>query len=373
MIRIAIDMRRRNGHPSVEGALRCPWAAAILLALVLSFSTVVAMPHLAAAVDATPDTSLTRDPDAEGLVTPIVGLWVGGDATFALNVPEGSEVSGELADVNLLARYEPTPRLSLFADLLLEDTFRVENGSGFQTLNGNLSIDRLYADWFLAPTLTLRVGKFLTPFGLWNPVRRAPLTWTVERPAVTEQTFPEHSTGLDFRYLATLNEWSIDAQLYGPAQDALPLRQSEETGLMVGGRSSLGHSLGPAYAILGLNAAAYEDSTNSRWAGAYGIDLDVSFLGNQLTAEFDYARPWHSSSSVYGSYVQDAIPLIEDLYGVLRIQTFKPLQGPTVTGELIGLFWRPLPFLILKADYQFADRGSADVERGFFASAALLF
>ena len=72
-------------------------------------------------------------------------------------------------------------------------------------------VERLYLEALLTPTLTLRVGEVYTPFGLWNVVRRAPLTWTTERPAITESVFPQHATGLSLLYQATWHGWSIDA------------------------------------------------------------------------------------------------------------------------------------------------------------------
>src|SRR5262249_23317834 len=106
----------------------------------------------------------------------------------------------------------------------------------------------------------------------------------------------------------------------------------------------------------------------------------VSWRGNQLTGEVEYAHlRGDDGSRQVGFYVQDALPIFRDFYGVLRIESFSPRRGSTITGELIGLFWRPLPYLLIKADYQFADGRTANdeqsdnVERGFLASIALFF
>ena len=71
--------------------------------------------------------------------------------------------------------------------------------------------ERLYAEALLTPTLSLRLGEFYTPYGLWNVVRRAPLTWTSDRPSITEDVFPQHATGVSLLYQTTWQGWSVDA------------------------------------------------------------------------------------------------------------------------------------------------------------------
>ena len=71
--------------------------------------------------------------------------------------------------------------------------------------------------------------------------------------------------------------------------------------------------------------------------------------------------------------IQDAFPLIRHLYGVVRYEQFDSPTGLRLDAELVGLFWRPVPFLILKADYQFANRSLGDFQRGFLGSLTLFF
>src|SRR6185369_16595771 len=183
-----------------------------------------------------------------GFVVPHFPLWLGGDLTVTGVVPENGAASIELDDINLLARFEPHPRLSIFSETRLENTFSFTEGHGADLDTADVFIERLYLDWLAGPHLTVRVGKFLTPFGIWNQIRRAPLTWTVERPLVTEHTFPEHTTGVGLMYQATLRGWSIDGTVYAPAQDELPLRESDESGLtLLGGRVAASHEIGTAY------------------------------------------------------------------------------------------------------------------------------
>lgn len=104
------------------------------------------------------------------------GLWVAGDATLHGQVPQQGPAIGEIDDLSLLVRWEPTTRLTLFGELRLEDLFEVVEGEGAQASHWQFVSERLYAEALLTPALSLRLGTVFTPFGLWNVVRRSPFT-----------------------------------------------------------------------------------------------------------------------------------------------------------------------------------------------------
>jgi hypothetical protein len=296
--------------------------------------------------------------------------------TVAAGAPEGNPAFLELDDVSLLLRYDPSARVGFFSELRLENTLELLEGIGVERGNADVLVERLYAEVLLTPHLTLRAGKFFTPFGLWNVIHRAPLTWTVDGPEVTEETFPKRATGLSLVYQTTWHGWSLDATAYGPAQDKLALRRTEEdeTGLMAGGRTAVGRPLGSAYGALGLSVMGFEDAPSERWAEAYGTDLELTFRGHQLTGEFEYTRlRGPGAERELGFYLQDAIPITDTLYGVLRAEYVDLREVGAGTAGVVGLFWRPRPYLILKANYQFGDRLDDVLEPGFITSFTLFF
>jgi Phosphate-selective porin O and P len=301
-------------------------------------------------------------------------LWLGGDLTVAGELLEDGPSSIEIDDINLLLRYEPLPQLAFFSETRIENTLNIEN-ENVQT-RSDVAIERLYADWFVGSGLTVRVGKFLTPFGLWNVIRRAPLTWTVERPLVTDQTFPEHATGVSAMYETTVRGWTLDAVAYGPAQNELSLQSSDEDSrLLTGGRLAAAHALGPAFLSLGLNGAGAERGGSRRMRALYGTDVEVDLWGQQIMAEAAAGRsPGRDGTDVWGLYLQDAIPLRgSTLYGVVRFEHFDPSGEAASDGGLVGLVWRPWEHLIVKADYQFTTTEREDLRRGLLGSIALFF
>ena len=300
-------------------------------------------------------------------------LWVGGDLNFGTEVPEQGPAAVEIDRLSLLARWEPLPRLALFTELRLEEPFHVIENEGPSSRDLELHVERLYAEVLLTPALTIRLGKVFTPFGLWNPVHRAPLLWTVEEPAIADGLFPTETTGLSLLHQTTWRGWSFDTMLYGPTQDEVASRHTSETGWIVGGRFAAGRAIGQAFGTLGVDAASYRPRHHGDWTTATGIDFELSVGGHQVMSEFSSFVPSGPGRTAHGAYLQDAIPLVRDIYGVVRGEYFQPSTGPAGAGGLVGLFWRPRPYLVLRADYLFANHTFEELQPGFHASISLLF
>ena len=337
---------------------------AITIALVMSSVTGAA--HAALPVE--------RDTRDEGLVLSSA-LWIGGDVTLETDVPETGLATAAFDDLSLLARWEPTTRLALFGELRVEDVAEWREGDGLSSAGGEVRLERGYLEALVTPTFALRLGRVFTPFGLWNVVRRAPLTWTVEAPAAAEDVFPEHATGLSLLHRSTWRGWTIDATTYGPVQDEPAIQHSDEKGWLAGARLAVARSIGSAFAGMGLNAAGFRTHDDPDWTTATGLDLELAAAGHQLASELTFRIPASGGRAEFGAYVQDVLPLrplASEIYGVLRFEAFQPAHGGTAIGLLGGLFWRPLPRLVLRADYLFSTRALERLDPGFRGSISIL-
>ncbi len=344
----------------------------------------LALSLLPPAPAAASDWRIRRDQAGNGVVLP-GGVWVAGDATVSGEVPEHGPPAAEIDDLSLLARWEPAARLALFGELRLEDLAEAVDGAGVETHAGRLTAERLYAEVLLTPTVTLRLGKVFTPFGLWNVIDRAPFTWTVEEPAVVEDLFPTRATGLSLLHRTTWHGWSLDATAYGPAQDELRSEgtgdedaDEPEEGWLAGGRVAAGRTVGAAFASVGLNAAGFRRRGGEPWSVASGLDLEVVLRGHQLTGELTLRVPASGGRLVHGSYLQDAIPLAplgplaRDLWAIVRVEHLRAPDGSAV-GGVLGLFWRPVPSLIVRGDDVVGSRALESFEPGLHGSLSLLF
>jgi len=376
--RVVMEPRASRGtRPGSPLHHRCRAMCRSVIASLLALVTIVS---LALAAEGEPGSLFTPEGGEGGYRVGQTGLWVGGFASLEVEVPESQPAILQLADLGLLVRYELTPTLAFFNETDLDDVVSWVEGSGIERGSRVLLLERLYLDWTPHPEITVRFGKFLTPFGIWNVIRRAPLTWTVDRPVATQNAFPDHITGLSLIYQTTRHGWSFDATAYGQAQDELVRGASDISATAAGGgRVVAAHTLGSAYLALGLSGVAFDNRDTNRWEDSVGTDADLTLLGNHITGEFAYTRVRETKASdEWSFYVQDVVPLYGQLYGVLRFEHVVPRRGPTVNGPLIGLTWRVLPHVILKADYQFADHPAdpsqkSDIEPGFLAGVTVFF
>jgi hypothetical protein len=63
---------------------------------------------------------------------------------------------------------------------------------------GGIAIERAYLEYDVAPYMTVRVGRWLTPYGIWNIDHGSPVIIGIQRPYIIgEKYFPERQTGLD--------------------------------------------------------------------------------------------------------------------------------------------------------------------------------
>jgi hypothetical protein len=63
---------------------------------------------------------------------------------------------------------------------------------------GSIIIERIYIDWSPHPLLTVRVGQFLSPYGVWNVDHGSPVYIPIRRPwTIGEGWIPERQTGIE--------------------------------------------------------------------------------------------------------------------------------------------------------------------------------
>lgn len=64
---------------------------------------------------------------------------------------------------------------------------------------GTVEIERAYVEWAPLDVFRVRLGRFLTPYGIWNVDHGSPVVVTTRRPFVIgAEYFPERQTGLEF-------------------------------------------------------------------------------------------------------------------------------------------------------------------------------
>jgi hypothetical protein len=131
--------------------------------------------------------------DLPGLANNTKSFLVGNFNLYvAKNLTEKARLLGEV-------RFTLLPNGSQNADGSLVDTTSTDlTNYGRPSQWGGVVIERLYIEYDIVPQLSIRAGRWLTPFGIWNIDHGSPVIISVGRPYVMgENFFPERQTGID--------------------------------------------------------------------------------------------------------------------------------------------------------------------------------
>ena len=247
--------------------------------------------------------------------------------------------------------------------------------------SGTVTVERLYDDLYLRPSLTLRVGKMLTPVGDWNLLHAPPLVWTVKRPLSTYYSFPEYVTGASLNYQGNLDGvW--DVQLYGePDKDAF--------------RKAGDYTPRPYSQVAGVDVRYSWDPLSSN---RVGLSCQIAHLpltgGQQMLASLyggftTGAVRWSFQADVtdirgsnlplarrheQGGYLQAVYRLTRHWFIVAqgeRYQT-REYRAPSLR-RLLGIVYRPKPALSWKLDFLKTGGAPVGAQAGLYAAWAVLF
>jgi len=301
------------------------------------------------------------------------GFTLGGYSTLSLDKLRGEKPRAALDDLSLFVWWEGEGRWKLFAELDYENVL-AQPSRDYDGENRYLALERLYADYAVNDSLSLRAGKFLTPIGRWNLIHATPLVWTSSRPLITEETFPTNVTGLMASGSVDVLGDGIEYAVYGskgeefranPAIDPF----SEVLGAHVSLPLSVESRLGVSYATF------EQESRRDERKQLLGLDFVWSHEGYELSAEGVYRRSDEGSDQdEKGAFVQFVMPLAPKLFAVGRAEAFRQ-AGAGVTTRLWvgGLNYRLDPAVVLKAEWIGAEQNRINAPHGLMTSISVLF
>jgi len=301
------------------------------------------------------------------------GLTLGGYGSVRYEALRGNSPQLTLSALSLFISWDTETRIRFFSELELEDFTLARGERSFGSRTDALEVERLYADVYLFDEATLRLGKFLTPVGRWNLIHADPLVWTTSRPLVTFQPFAPDTTGMMlYGSLLPLGK-DIDYSVYLELTDGLDPDSHEGPFNEAVGLHLTTH-VGPTE--LGVSYANFErGQEDGERENLLGLDFLWARQRLELTGEFLYRVGTRSpDGDEWGLFVQGTVPLSARTFAIGRYEFFDP-RGllPGVHLWVAGLAFRPLPSLVLRAEYSFARDNVAKVPEGFATSVALLF
>ncbi|WP_347989857.1 hypothetical protein [Methylomonas sp. AM2-LC] len=305
------------------------------------------------------------------------GLSLGGYSSSHVEGLGKNPASFTLSSLSLFVSWDSGSKLRFFSETEAENILQV---GGSQVLNGdsvNVHMERLYFDYLVADSLSLRVGKILTPVGQWNLIHVDPLVWTTSRPVATTHLFADYATGLMLQGTVTLGKRYLDYSVYSDYSSALdPTRIISESpvfdnaqGLRLRYHANDALQIGLSYADYALlgNASIRNHLT--------GLDLAWTYAHFTLNSEIVYRNSTAlSNQNNWEGYIQGVNPIVGNIYAIGRYEFFDRLNAQTL-GQVgvMGLAYRPQAPLIFKLEYRTGVNNRQLAADGLFASFSVLF
>jgi hypothetical protein len=310
-----------------------------------------------------------------GISVPALDFNLGGYANVSYMHPENQPNYLKLDEISLLISWSPLQRLRFFAEVEADDWLSTQYPNSFANA---IRAERLYADLLATDTLTVRVGKFLTPLGRWNVIHAAPLIWTTTRPLVTdEQLFSHHLNGFMLTQRIQFSERNLDISVYADHSSQFDIFDNSTTGFddAFGGRVNL--ELSEPWQV-GFSFINFTNELHPKAErnNMVGMDFVWKKDGYEVTTEAIYRHANDSQGQEHGLYLQGIAPLAKQVFAIGRYEylngTHQFIRTDTHIG-VTGLAWRPYVPLVFKAEYRFGSQNESVAPSGFFTSISMFF
>lgn len=309
------------------------------------------------------------------------GLTLGGFSTIAMSRFEGDHARLRLDDLDLFVFFDPTAYLHLFADIGFDRLIELDEDGHEDSSGAEVSVERLYGDLSVSDRLNVRFGKFLTPVGRWNQVPAEPLVWTTSRPLVTARPFDEHVSGAALWGSVFPSRGSLTYTVYGQFLDDFAERTHgpSETFDLTERQSPAQDGAGArldfsTFRSWSVGTSVFSFARHGEWNHLAGVDGLWQGERVEVSGELLAGRGDPDGHRIVGLYVQPVVELASEVHAIARYEYYDPgAHEPPLHLFDVGVAWRPLPLLILKADYLFANRRSNVDPAGLRASVSLLF
>lgn len=307
--------------------------------------------------------------------------------------PSNKRSTFDIHHFNLITIYS-YEQLRVFAEVEWEHGPVIEADPN-EVSEGEIGLERIYAEYVFKDWFRFRAGKFLTPFGIYNLIHDATPTFLTDSVPLlygdhnpfgvnTGRLYAKLYTGLQvsgmarvspsmrFRYALGLGNGRSDKQ-FSDDNDT-------NKGLLARVQLEMDH--------LEVGASHYRDRNANGLSGkpmakeqAWGIDATAWLAGLRLRSEFAFFRMERLTGgyqSAQSYYVQASHRIGDYVTPVIRYDRFDPHRGVSDDAYgmwLLGVNVSPHPQIYLKSEVQFhfSDMPGVSSWRYYVSSVSVAF
>jgi len=300
-----------------------------------------------------------------------------GYSNLVFEAPRNGPDALVLEGLSLFASARVNRYFNPFMEVEIESaTLAAEHGA---TSSGKTSVERLYNDFELSPSASLRVGKMLTPVGEWNLIHAAPLVWTVTRPLATYYSFPVFVSGASLN-LRRASDANWDTQIYfQPGSIAFaaggelePRQYANVGGLNVRYTGDVSNRLGVSLQTANVRGSGGNQTLGSIYGGFNTGSVMWDFQANIADIRGGTVARAHDREG--GGFLQAVYPLTSRWFIVGQGELFQPRDYSARARRLaIGAVYRPHPAVSWQLEYLDARGAPVGTPSGIYAAWAVLF
>ncbi|MBI5469070.1 MAG: porin [Deltaproteobacteria bacterium] len=222
-----------------------------------------------------------------GLLSKLVDVSGYADAEFVFTGQEDENNKFRIRHLSLFFTKDIQKEWKLFTEVEFEDAPRIESNPANDTVSksqGTLFVEQMYIEYHPTTSWDLRVGRFLTPAGIWPIYHYPPYVPTQTSPLFYKVIFPEVSDGLLLRNSFTVLDSALDTHLFAANGSGNPGKTDRNQNKGAGARVNLGILNG-----LSMGASFYGEKDNQDIRrSSYGAHLLYSLAGLRLQTEFAF-------------------------------------------------------------------------------------
>jgi hypothetical protein len=285
-----------------------------------------------------------------------------GDGEYIMTDQKGKNNEFRVHHLSLFFIKQITEKWRMFSEIEYEDAPKVEEPD---EIEGKIFVEVFTLEYYLNQYVNFRLGRFLTPAGIWNVDHYPPFVLTQERPMHIRKIFPQLNDGLQFLGSVNMAQTVTDYKLYVSNGQGNTGHGDGNEDKALGGRAKFAlHFLdlddwGFRAPEIGFSYYKEEKNDDEDFKAA-GADLRLYW--KDLTLQAEYAKGYGDPSfgSIYqriGYYAQMAYNYKNWTLGY-RYDWYDPdttLDNDRKTINSLVLNYHFTPYVVGKLEYHWND------------------